>query len=237
VLVILALTRSELLALVGYLEGDLPRLCATPEGVGSAAQAGRNAATPIREALAKVAPILALPLTDRQQLDDTRDQLVEATKSAIGAIARSLDERLDREAIFEDDAARQEQSERLRRDLWLFREMCRLTAQKLEGQTPVIGAAEPLRRFATEFRDVGYQLLRHSDRELFDRFLDLLEGWSARRGESSLLRAQRLRDDCRRFAEILDRAYEVVGKRVELSRIPVDQVSYDEELARHLAGG
>ena len=237
VLVILALVRSELLALIGYLEGDLPRLCATPEGVGHAAQAGRAAAQPIREALSRVAPILSAPLTDRQQLDDTRDQLVAATKDAIGAIAGALDETLDRHALFEDENARFELSERLRRDLWVFREMCRETAQRLEVPTPAVGAAEPLRRFATEFRDVGYQLLRHSDRELFDRFLDLLEGWSARRGESSALRAQRLRDDCRRFAEILDRAFEVVGKRAELAKEPIDQAAYAAALASHLADG
>jgi hypothetical protein len=237
VLVILALVRSELLALVGYLEGDLPRLCATPEGVGPAAQAGRAAAAPIRDALGRVAPVLAAPLTDRAQLDGTRDQLVEATKDAIGAIARSLDPELDRHALFEDESARLELSERLRRDLWVFREMCQETAQRLERPQPAIGVAEPLRRFATEFRDVGYQLLRHSDRELFDRFLDLLEGWSARRVESSHLRAQRLRDDCRRFAEILDRAFEVVGKRAELAKQPIDQAAYAAALASHLAGG
>ena len=236
VLVILALVRSELLALIGYLEGDLPRLCATPEGVGHAAQAGRAAATPIREALSQVAPILAAPLTDRKQLDDTRDRLVLATKDAIGAIAFALDETLDRQALFEDENARFELSERLRRDLWVFREMCRATATRLEGPQPAIGAAEPLRKFATEFRDVGYQLLRHSDRELFDRFLDLLEGWSSRRGESSSLRAQRLRDDCRRFAEILDRAFEVVCKRAELAKRPIDEPAYRESLARHLEG-
>jgi hypothetical protein len=236
VLVILALVRSELLALIGYLEGDLPRLCATPEGVGHAAQAGRAAATPIREALSQVAPILAAPLTDRKQLDDTRDRLVVATKDAIGAIAFALDEGLDRQSLFEDENARYELSERLRRDLWVFREMCRATALRLEGPQPAIGAAEPLRKFATEFRDVGYQLLRHSDRELFDRFLDLLEGWSSKRGESSALRAQRLRDDCRRFAEILDRAFEVVCKRAELAKKPIDAPAYERALAQHLEG-
>jgi len=90
---------------------------------------------------------------------------------------------------------------------------------------------EPLRAYAVDFRDVGYQLLRHSDRELFDRFLDLLEGWSGERGESSAVRLQRLRNDCRRFAEILDRALELVGKRQELQRNPIDELSYKQALA------
>ncbi|TMA25272.1 MAG: hypothetical protein E6J78_18110 [Deltaproteobacteria bacterium] len=234
VLVILSLVRSELQALIGYLETDLPRLCATPAGVGTAAQAGRAAAEPIRKTLADVPPILSHPLTDRAQLDFQRDKLVAATKEAIGAIAETLDPDLTRYELFDDGGARVEQSERLRRDLWVFREMCRHTAQRLEEPGSSPEAAEPLRRYATEFRDVGYQLLRHSDRELFDRFLDLLEGWSGRRGESTAIRMQRLRDDCRRFAEILDRALEMVGKRSELKGREIDHADCEQTLAKVL---
>jgi hypothetical protein len=234
VLVILALVRSELQALIGYLETDLPRLCATPAGVGTAAQAGRAAAEPIRKTLADVPPILSQPLTDRAQLDFQRDKLVAATKEAIGAIAEALDPDLTKYELFDDGGARVEQSERLRRDLWVFREMCRHTAQRLEEPEGSPEAAEPLRRYATEFRDVGYQLLRHSDRELFDRFLDLLEGWSGRRGESTAIRMQRLRDDCRRFAEILHRALEMVAKRSELKGREIDQADCEQTLAKVL---
>ena len=236
VLVILALVRSELHALIGYLESDLPRLSATPSGVGNAAAAGRAAAQRIREVIADVPPILSQPLTDRAQLDQQRDKLVEATKEAVGILANALDPALGKYALFEDDAARTDQSERLRRDLWLFREMCRHTAKELSEPAASPDLAEPLRRYATEFRDVGYQLLRHSDRELFDRFLDLLEGWSGRRGESTTIRMQRLRDDCRRFAEILDRALEMVGKRAELKKLPIDEPAYQDALAKALKG-
>ena len=232
VLVILALVRSELHALIGYLEGDLPRLCAMADGVGSAANAGRAAGQPIRDALAAVPPILATALTDRAQLDAQRDQLVEATKEAIGAIARALDPTLGKRELFEDDAVRLEQSERLRRDLWVFRELCRTTQATLEKPGAEPEGAAPLRRYATDFRDVGYQLLRHSDRELFDRFLDLLEGWSIRRGESVALRIQRLREDCRRFGEILDKALEMVGKRAEMKSNPIATELYQDALAK-----
>ena len=236
VLIILALVRSELHALIGYLETDLPRICATVEGVGGAAAAGRAAAQRIRDVLATVPPVLAQPLTDRAQLDLQRDKMVEATKEAIGIIANALDPALGLYALFEDDSARTDQSERLRRDLWVFREMCRHTAAALAQPGAGPEAAEPVRQYATEFRDVGYQLLRHSDRELFDRFLDLLEGWSGRRGESTAIRMQRLRDDCRRFAEILDRALELVGKRAELQKVPIDDAMYQEALAKALKG-
>lgn len=236
VLVILALVRSELHALIGYLESDLPRLSATASGVGNAATAGRAAALRIREVVAEVPPILSIPLTDRTQLDLQRDKLVEATKEAVGILANALDPALGKYALFEDDSYRTDQSERLRRDLWIFREMCRHTAKVLEEPSASPELAEPLRRYATEFRDVGYQLLRHSDRELFDRFLDLLEGWSGRRGETAALRMQRLIDDCRRFAEILDRALEMVSKRNELQKTPIDEPAYQEALDKALKG-
>jgi len=229
VLVILALVRSELHALVTYLESDLPRLSAVPT---SAAAAGKAAAQKIRDVLASVPPLLAQPLTDRAQLDFQRDKLVEATKECVGILANALDPAMGHYALFEDDAARTDQSERLRQDLWVFREMCRYTANALEQQGATPEAAEPLRRYATEFRDVGYQLLRHSDRELFDRFLDLLEGWSGRRGESTQIRMQRLREDCQRFGEILDRALDLVSRRSELQKIPIDEEMYREALAK-----
>src|SRR5438067_535047 len=229
VLVILALVRSELHALVAYLEGDLPRLS---PGAGLVAAAGKAAAEKIRQVLAAIPPLLAQPLTDRAQLDLQRDKLAEATKLCVGILANALDPAMGHYALFEDDAARTDQSERLRKDLWIFREMSRYTAHALEQPAATPEAAEPLRRYATEFRDVGYQLLRHSDRELFDRFLDLLEGWSGRRGESTQIRMQRLRDDCHRFAEILERALDLVSKRSELQKIPIDEASYREALAK-----
>ncbi len=234
VLVILALVRSEMNALIGYLESDLPRLCATPEGVGPVAAAGRAAAQPVRDVMGMMPPILSIALTDRAQLDEQRDVFARATKDCIGAIARALDPALGKTELFEDEGARLAQSERLRRDLWVFREMCKHTARALSQNSSDLQAAEALRRYATEFRDVGYQLLRHSDRELFDRFLDLLEGWSSRRGESTALRMQRLRDDCLRFADILDRALDLVGKRGELQKLPIDDPSYQQELAKAL---
>ena len=234
VLVILALVRSEMHALVGYLESDLPRLCATAEGVGVVAAAGRAAAQPLRDVLGRVPPILTMALTDRAQLDEQRDAFAAATKDAIGAIARALDPALGKAELFEDEGARLAQSERLRRDLWVFREMCLNTARALLQNIGDLHAAEALRRYATEFRDVGYQLLRHSDRELFDRFLDLLEGWSSRRGESTAIRLERLRDDCLRFADILDRAMELVGRRAELQKLPSDEAAYQQALAKAL---
>jgi hypothetical protein len=236
VLVILALVRSELVALIGYLESELPRLIATVDGVGASAAAGRAAAAPIRSALERVPPILAQPITDRRQIDGHRDQLAAAAKDAIGAIATALDPRLSREALFDAQEGRAELSVRLRLDLCVFREMCRATAGRLAQAGADVSMVQPLRRFSLEFRDVGYQLLRHSDRELFDRFLDLLDSWGGSAPENTPQRIQKLREDCRRFGEILDRALDNVNRRSELQKLPLDEGTVREALARRLDG-
>jgi hypothetical protein len=114
--------------------------------------------------------------------------------------------------------------------------MCRITAESLESPLADAASIEPIRRFATDFRDVGYQLLRHSDRELFDRFLELLDGWTDRQRSGRADRLHRLRDDCLRFADILDKALEAVCRRAELSNLPMDERAYGRLLAEHLGG-
>ena len=228
VLVTLSLVRAEIHALIGYLDTELPRQLATPAGVPREGQVGHAAAALLREALQAVPPVLAAPLTERRQLDEMRDRLAFALKGAVGVLGEALDPALGRRALFEDAQVRIELSERLRRDLWIFRELSRAAAEALDSPESGFAATGPLRRFATEFRDVGYQLLRHADRELFDRFLELLRSSSR---DPSDARVHRLRDDCLRFAEILDRAAEVVGRRAELVGHPADVEQYRRALA------
>jgi len=235
VLVVLALVRSELCALIGYLETELPRLVATVEGVGSAAAPARAAAASLRSALQRVRPLLTEPITDRAQIDEHRDQLASAAKDAIGAIAGALDARLSRKALFDSGEERIEGSQRLRFDLCVFREICRTAAEQLASARADASMVKPVRRFSMEFRDVGYQLLRHSDRELFDRFLDLVQLWGTDALENTPDRVQRMAEDCRRFSEVLDRMLENVHKRAELKGYPLDERGVREALARRLS--
>ena len=77
------------------------------------------------------------------------------------------------------------------------------------------------------------------DREAFDRFLGLLGNWASKAGEPGATEGlvTKLRDDCRRFAEILRTAIETVDRRAELARSPADQAAYSAALARHLGNG
>ena len=235
VIVVLALARSELWALAGYLETDLPRLCAAADGDGQIAALGGTASAPLRQALEGTKALLLHPGASRQQIDAARDELVAATKAAIGALAQGLDPTLLGPEIYEDQKTRQAQSARLRRDLWVFHQLTLTAAQALGQPGAAPGAVEPLRRFAGEFRDVSYQLLRHSDREAFDRFLDLLDEFVAKAAAgSSESPVPTLGEDCRRFAEILRFALETLDRRADLAGTAADDGTYTAALARHL---
>ena len=112
--------------------------------------------------------------------------------------------------------------------------MCRATFERLGAPGADVSLVQPLRAFSLEFRDVGYQLLRHSDREVFDRLLDLLHSWETNALENTPERVRKLREDCRRFGEILDRALENVGKRKELKAVPLSESDVRAALARRL---
>jgi hypothetical protein len=233
VAVVLALARSEVGALIAYLETDLPRLCATPEGVGNAGAVGRAAAAALRRALDDK-PVPWDVARDRERIDATRDGLVWATKAAIAEVAKGIDPALEGPELYEDQKTRLAQSARLRRDLWVFHQLTLLAEKALADAQPAPGALGPLRRFAGEFRDVSYQLLRKSDREAFDRFLELLDAFLARASEGAADAAQKLRDDCRRFAEMLRTALQTVDRRAELNTLPADPADAAAALARHL---
>ncbi|HWE23375.1 MAG TPA: hypothetical protein VG496_05485, partial [Myxococcales bacterium] len=140
-----------------------------------------------------------------------------------------------RQVLFESIEERVEASQRLRFDLCVFRDLCRDGAERLAAANASVAMVQPLRRFALEFRDVAYQLLRHSDRELFDRFLEIIQTWGADALDDTPDRVQRVREDCRRFAEVLERAVENVSKRADLKDRPLDERQVREALARRLS--
>jgi len=194
VLVILALVRSELHALVGYLESDLPRLY---PGAGAPVAAGKAAAQKIREVLASVrrcwrsrSPIAPSSIPAGQA--GGGDQGVRRHSG------QCLDPAMGHYALFEDDAARTDQSERLPRTSGSSARCAATPPMRCSSRMPHrtrrsrCGATRP----SSGRRVPAAAPLR---RELFDRFLDLLEGWSGRPGESTQIRLQRLRDDCQRF--------------------------------------
>ena len=222
-MLVLSLVRSELGSLATYLEHDLPRLWHDrPTGPSPAPGTGpdlkaaaRRSAARLEEALQTAAGLMAQPPTDRSPLDGTRDVLTSALRVCIGALASGVDPECGEAAVFSDPTERRDRSERLRTELTVYRELCRRAALALAGPDAPKGAAasELLRRYAEEFSEVGYKLLRDADREPFDRFLDVLTSLGSLGGAG----ARKLREDCSRFSVLVDRVVQLVGRRAEIA--------------------
>ena len=79
-----------------------------------------------------------------------------------------------------------------------------------------------VKQFVGYFRSMGYQLLRYSDYEQFDRFMDLV----MRLREGDVLEVQRLPQvvaACEDFMQFLEQTFERVNQREELADAPFDR--------------
>ena len=130
--------------------------------------------------------------------------------------------------MFDDPAARQVLSERLRRDVWMFAQIVRAFSHKanaVTGGEDRWGGVSPLqftREFLAYFRAMGYPLLRSSDYPRFDAFLRAMASIE----ESDLLDRQRLGtaiEEANRFHVFLLELFEKIGQREELAGLAFDR--------------
>jgi hypothetical protein len=78
-----------------------------------------------------------------------------------------------------------------------------------------------VKTFVDYFRSMGYQLLRYSDYDRFDKFIALID----RLREGDALEVQRLShvmEECESFYVYLDHMFEAVSQRRELEGVPFD---------------
>jgi hypothetical protein len=132
--------------------------------------------------------------------------------------------------LFDDASERREQAQRLRLDLFAFRDICQAAAETLD-QAALPGtdrALEAMKAYVGYFRDVSYQLLRYGDYEAFDRFAAIVAETDA--WPMGPLQRHRLAGDCRLFVSVLDRTFAAVGRRGDLAQVP-----FDAEEGRRLA--
>lgn len=150
-------------------------------------------------------------------------------------IAGEFDPSLKGADLFFDFVSAAEQSERLRRDIWMFRMVLRAFIEKTKGsylatdQWSQSASFRFVREFVGYFRSMGYQLLRYSDYAEFDKFMGLVD----RLREGDVLEVQRLPNiiaACEDFMTFLDKTFEAVSLREELEAVPFDK----KEAARTL---
>jgi hypothetical protein len=226
--VILALVRSEIASLIGFLREEL--------GKQTQASPHRSAALKVARELTREGQRIARKLLETQSQDpraefDAAVTYSQMLRRQVAALAESLGATGEGDDAFRTLVAPLPNSLRLRLELWVFFELCRHVEQAL-GQPPGPDAAalDGLVGFVHHFHDGAYQLLRYGDFEPFDRFCGLLlelegvpEGPSAR---------ARLSDDCRQFGQIAESMFVAVSRRSELAATRFDLHQAQALLAR-----
>ncbi|HVJ14760.1 MAG TPA: hypothetical protein VM686_04940 [Polyangiaceae bacterium] len=157
----------------------------------------------------------------RQSLQLSIDNLRPALKNSILFLGKALGVQLEEGGVFDDQAARRETSERLRRDVWMFAQIVRAFYTKAQASPAEDGWApiynfQYVREFLSYFRAMGYPLLRSADYPRFDAFMTAM----SRLEDTDLVDPARLEaaiDECMAFHGFLQRLFEDICKRDELS--------------------
>jgi len=170
---------------------------------------------------------------------ESREELAEATvraaaslegflQNSVVTLATEFDPDISGERVFAEFTSAKTRSERLRRDIWMFQQIVRAFVVKTKGSMDAadhwsgLNTFRFVREFVRYFKSMGYQLLRYSDYERFDTFMDLI----TRLGNADVLEVERLGQvvsACEDFHEFLGRMFEAVGRREELADIPFDR--------------
>lgn len=169
-------------------------------------------------------------LTDhdfRARLHSTVDNLRPALRNAILFLGSALGVSLEAEGVFDDQAARRETSDRLRRDVWMFAQIVRAFSTKArhspsEDRWAAVYNFQYVREFLKYFRAMGYPLLRSTEYPRFDTFLAAME----RLQDTDLVDPARLADaieECTAFHSYLQQLFQDVSKREALAGVPFDR--------------
>jgi hypothetical protein len=222
--IVLALVKSELATLVGYIRNEVaPKL--SPK---------RSSAAMLRvskELNAQAKRLTSGVAQDALEAGGACRAVVELQLVAVGS---TLGLKLPEDG-FQKLVSPAFMAQRLSRDLWLFSQLCRRVAQALRGGSAAEEAWAGLGRFAVDFQQVGYQLLRYADYEPFDRFIALVLELP-RCPDGPEVRA-RLAEDCERFADVAESTYQSVTRRADLFGKPMDTERLESDLLSYLSEG
>jgi hypothetical protein len=138
------------------------------------------------------------------------------------------------------EASRAAASVRLRRDVWMFKQILRAFLAKAQAsngdeldQWSSASSFVFVREFLDHFRAIGYQLVRRSDYDRLDHFISALETLR----DADLLNEERMWDavsECQAFYEYLERLFAQISRREELRDLPFDKKHAAETLRVYL---
>ncbi len=163
----------------------------------------------------------------RQRVGNTVANLRPALQNAVLFLGKALGVTLEEGGVFDDQAARRESSERLRRDVWMFAQIVRAFSSKAQhapsdDRWAALYNFQYVREFLAYFGAMGYPLLRSSDYPRFDAFMAALSGLE----DTDLVDPARLEaaiDECMAFHGFLTQLFEDISRRDELAGVAFDR--------------
>ncbi|MBJ6762045.1 hypothetical protein JGU66_14825 [Myxococcaceae bacterium JPH2] len=212
--VLLALVRGECSALANYMHTELSPKAGPKPLQAAALRAARDLAKETDRIAREV-------LVDLDREPEAPRRAADAFTTVLRAQVVALAEALFPGAATGDDAfaqltSAQDAALRLRKDLWVYAQLCRAAEAHLRADDVPSAerVLEALRSFLDYFHDGGYQLLRYADYDAFDRFTSLLVElpWPP---EGPGIRS-RLAEDLRRFSQTLETTFHAVSRRALL---------------------
>jgi hypothetical protein len=161
----------------------------------------------------------------------SRDLLDTFLKDCITRMLQVYRPDQDDAGLFDSARNQQEQSIRLRADLWLFRQLLGRSlsdsAKRKRGRLEVPASLE---RFSDYFMQTSYNFLRYGDGGPFERYhAILLEG--IERGGAMACGA-RFMEDTDRFHEYVSETYDLVCRRTELIDCQLEIEALEDRLGR-----
>ena len=160
-------------------------------------------------------------------VDRTIDSVRPALRNSILFLGRALGVSLEEGGVFDDQAARRETSERLRRDVWMFAQIVRAFYTKaqfteVDDRWATVHNFQYVREFLAYFRAMGYPLLRVADYPRFDAFIAAV----SRLEDTDLVdpaRLERAIDECMAFHGYLQQLFEAISRRDALDKVVFDK--------------
>jgi hypothetical protein len=237
-LILLHLFHSEASTLAGFLKvlGEKP----DSTGLRLAGEA-RLLGEELRAQVGRVLGTRGAPLDVRRSrllgdqertLESGRELLETFLKGCVVRLVRCWAPAVDGERLFDQAAALEQQSRRLRADLWLYQ---RLLQHALEAAGPSGQGLPPyLDAFSDYFLETSFNFLRYADLGPFERFHAILAAGRRRAAARGPWRA-RLLEDATRFRDYLAETYDSVCRRAELAPAPLEREALEDGLARWLA--
>ncbi|AKJ02276.1 hypothetical protein ATI61_108335 [Archangium gephyra] len=231
--VLLTLVRSEALGLVAYLKNEL----APKAGPKPLQAACLRAARDIARETERIARDVLVELDrDRAAAARASYSFTQLFQTQVVALTEALSPgAATGEAPFEQLASPMEAAERLRKDLWVFSQLCRAAEGHLRNDdvTSAEAVISSIVAFLGYFQDGSYQLLRYVDYEAFDRFSALLTElpWPP---EGPAVRT-RLIEDLRSFSMVLENTFAAVSRRAQLRGFNFDRAEAELLRDRFLA--